>query len=228
MSWALWSMHVILEAKDLQILISVSFHIYHHIHHPFSFFLHVFPFYLSHSSISSPFISLCLLLSTAKISFFLACSLFWIFLLQWVFWMKRQMLEWNLPHFCSVCMCVCVGVCVCVWAHAWPSRAVKVRLIHWLQLRGVERSAEFNSYLFGLLPLTNADRFAKCLRQTACVWKRNGELGHVFSSLSLFYQANFVHVSNPSRRADCLACFQIIAPFITEGQGGWLNMFAGS
>lgn len=124
---------------------------------------------------------------------------------------KTEMLEWNQPHFCSVCMCVCVGVCVCVWAHAWPSRAVKVRLIHWLQLRGAERSAEFNSCLVGLLPLTNADRFAKCLRQTACVWKRNGELGHVFSSLSLFYQANFVHVSNPSRRADCLACFQIIA-----------------
>lgn len=182
------------------------------IHHPFSVFLHVFPFYVSHSSISSPFISLCLLLSAAKIPFFLACSLFEFFSFsECSGWKDRDVRMESTSLLLCVYVCLRGGLCVCVWAHAWPSRAVKVRLIHWLQLRGAERSAEFNSCLVGLLPLTNADRFAKCLRQTACVWKRNGELGHVFSSLSLFYQANFVHVSNPSRRADCLACFQIIA-----------------
>lgn len=76
---------------------------------------------------------------------------------------KSEMLEWNQPRSCSVCVCVRVWV----RAHAWASRAVKVRLIHWLELRGVERSAGFNSDQFGPLPLTNAVGLAKCLRQTA-------------------------------------------------------------
>lgn len=59
-------------------------------------------------------------------------------------------------------------VCVCVCAHEWASRAVKVRLIHWLQQRGVERSAEFNSYHSGPLPLTNVDRLAECLLRQTC------------------------------------------------------------
>lgn len=67
----------------------------------------------------------------------------------------------------SLLLCVCVCVRVRVRAHAWASRAVKVRLIHWLELRGVERSAGFNSDQFGPLPLTNAVGLAKCLRQTA-------------------------------------------------------------
>lgn len=75
---------------------------------------------------------------------------------------KTEMLEWNQPPLLP-CVLVCLAwVFVCERAHAWASSAVKVRLIHWLQLRGAERLAEFNSNLFTLLRPANADGF--CLR----------------------------------------------------------------
>lgn len=47
-------------------------------------------------------------------------------------------------------------------------------------------------------------------------------------SLFFLYRANFGLAEKPSRRADCLICFQIIVPFITARKGGRLNPFAGT
>lgn len=51
---------------------------------------------------------------------------------------------------------LCVSVCaeMCVSALVWASRAVKVRLIHWLQLSRMEG---FHSTQFGPLVVRNAD-----------------------------------------------------------------------
>ncbi len=147
----------------------------HSIHHQLFFFSICLSFSLCPFLPSPLHLSFLVFCSPPLKSFFLSgLQSFWFFSPSVsVLDGKSKMLEWNQPHFCSVCVCVCVCLCACGWvcvcAHAWASRAVKVRLIHWLQLRGVERSAEFNSYQFGPLPLRNAHRLAKfLLRQTAC------------------------------------------------------------
>lgn len=166
------------------------------------------------------------------LSFFLACSLFEFFSFSECSGWKVSAVRMKSTSL-LLCVCVCVRARqLCVCAHAWASRAVKVRLIHWLQLRGVERSAEFNFYQFGPLPLRMptgwpsfcCGRLLASHREEWRVWP-----GFNPNSLSLFYQANFGHVSNPSRRADWLACFQIIAPLLQwDGEVGWISFLVAA
>lgn len=117
-----------------------------------SHFLFSLYFFLSCASYCSPFSSLVFLLSTVNVSLFLAGN----------FSHKDVRRESTSVLICMYWMCVYVGVCVCLSAHAWVNRALKVRLIHLVQLRGVKRSAQYNSYQFSHPDLTNANRFAKC------------------------------------------------------------------
>lgn len=176
------------------------------------------------------FISICPASHSSQISFFLSClESFWLFSASVSFLgEKTEMLEWNQPPLLPCVLACPAWVFVRERAHAWASSAVKVRLIHWLQLRAAEGLAEFNSNLFTLLRPANADR-SVCA--TGCLppgedWRARASF--YSNSLSLCYLANFGHVSNPHSKAGCLACFQIIAPFITKGPRGWLNLFAGS
>lgn len=61
---------------------------------------------------------------------------------------------------------LCVSVCakMCVFALVWVSRAVKVRLIHWLQLSRMEG---FHSTQFGPLVVRNCDNLAGFLSPKA-------------------------------------------------------------
>lgn len=141
---------------------------------------------------------------------------------------ETEMLAWNQPPLLPCVIVRLAWVFVCERAHAWASGAVKVRLIHWLQLRGAEGLAEFNSNLFTLLCPANADR-SVCA--TGCLppgedWRARASFHS--NSLSLYYLANFGHVSNSHSKTGCLACFQIISLFITRGPRGWLTLFAGS
>lgn len=91
---------------------------------------------------------------------------------------KTEMLGWNQPPLLPRVLVCLARVFVCERAHAWAGSAVKVRLIHWLQLRGAEGLAEFNSNLFTLLRPANAD----CLRErAACHRERTGELVYHFT-----------------------------------------------
>lgn len=165
-----------------------------------------------------------------SLSFFLAWSRLDFFCVgECSGWEDRDVRGESTSTFAPAFSCVSRGcLCASERAHAWASSAVKVRLIHWLQLRGAERLAEFNSNLFTLLRPTNADR-SVCA--TGCLppgedWRARASF--YSNSLSLYYLANFGHVSNPHSKTGCLACFQIIAPFITKGPRGWLTLFAGS
>ncbi len=101
------------------------------------------------------------------LSFFLTCSLLDSFSFS-------ECSEWK------VTLALCVCVCFWVFAHASVHLCERAELLKWDWSTGScwgggERSAEFNSYQFGPLPLTSTDRLAKCLRQTACFSQRRVE-----------------------------------------------------
>lgn len=101
---------------------------------------------------------------------------------------KSELLEWNQPHFWLVCVC----------AHAWVNRAVKVRLIHWLQLRVVG--------WVSFLPVWSppCDKCQQLGEVSVAPHRKAERIWPGFSphSLSLIHQANFGQDSNPSTRAD--------------------------
>lgn len=172
-SWEIWNKMVLnSNSRGIYCVWYQFLSLHTHSIHPHSFFsLYVF------------FFPQCLILSCLQS--------FWLFLLQWVFWME-SLSCWNEINLTfALCMCVCTHARMCVCAHAWVSRAVKVRLIHWLQLRVVG----WVSFLWVRSPPhdkcqqlgeVSVVRLLASHRKEQRIWP-----GFRPNSLSLIHQANF-------------------------------------
>lgn len=123
----------------------------------------------------------------------------------------------------SVCtwMCVCVGLRV--------SRAVKVRLIHWLQQRRVERSAEFYSDQFSSIVMRNVFRLATFLLQQTASFAERGEPGQVSDLIVCpsFIRQTLAILPISAEGQTGWLIFKLLLPFTIEGCGGRLNHFPG-
>ena len=112
---------------------------------------------------------------------------------------KSEMFEWNQPHFCSVCVCVC--------AQSVHMRE-RAELLKWDWSIGW--SWEGQRGRLGLIPTSSVPSHwqmpsgwpSVCDRPLAFHREKwRAQPGFYPNSLSIFYQANFGHVSDTSRRA---------------------------
>lgn len=128
-------------------------------------------------------------------------------------------------------MCVYLSVCtwMCVCIGLWVSRAVKVRLIHWLQQRRVERSAEFYSDQFSSIVMRNVFRLAKFLLQQTASFAERGEPGQVSDLIVCpsFIRKTLAILQISAEGQTGWLIFKLLLPFTIEGCGGRLNYFPG-